>query len=61
MESVSNIDQIENLKDNSVVGKPEFVNSTITFNGKNNLFYCERDVKLVNSSINFFNLSIFHY
>ena len=53
MESVSNIDQIDNLKDNSFIGKPEFVNSSVRFNGKNNLFYCERDVKLVNSSINF--------
>ena len=40
MESVSNIDQIENLKQNNFIGKPEFVNSNITFRGKGNLFYC---------------------
>ena len=34
MESVSNIDQIENLKQNNFIGKPEFVNSNITFRGK---------------------------
>lgn len=53
MESVSNIDQIENLKQNNFIGKPEFVNSNITFRGKGNLFYCERDVKLVNANIRF--------
>ncbi|WP_299524208.1 DapH/DapD/GlmU-related protein [uncultured Methanobrevibacter sp.] len=53
MESVSNIDQIENLENNSFVGKPEFVNSKVTFKGKGNLFFCERDVKLVNASIRF--------
>ena len=36
MESVSNIDQIDNLKDNSFIGKPELVNSSVKFNGKNN-------------------------
>ena len=34
MESVNNIDQIDNLKDNSFIGKPEFVNSSVRFNGK---------------------------
>ena len=53
MESVSSIDQIENLKQNNFIGKPEFVNSNITFRGKGNLFYCERDVKLVNANIRF--------
>ena len=53
MESVSNIDQINDLKDNSFIGKPEFVNSIVRFNGKNNLFYCERDVKLYNAKIYF--------
>lgn len=53
MESVSNIDQIENLKQNNFIGRPEFVNSNIAFRGKGNLFYCERDVKLVNSNIRF--------
>lgn len=53
MESVSNVNQIENLEQNTFVGKPEFVNSSVTFRGKGNLFFCERDVKLVNSSIQF--------
>ena len=53
MESVINVNQIENLEQNTFVGKPEFVNSSVTFRGKGNLFFCERDVKLVNSSIHF--------
>ena len=53
MESVTNIDQIENLKENTFIGRPELNNSTIQFNGKNNLFYCERDVKLRNAKIYF--------
>ena len=36
MESVSNIDQIENLKQNNFIGNPEIVNSNITFRGKGN-------------------------
>lgn len=34
MESVSNVNQIENLEQNTFVGKPEFVNSSVTLEVK---------------------------
>ena len=46
---------LKNLKDgNKIQGStPELNNSTIQFNGKNNILYCEKGVKLKGSTINF--------
>lgn len=52
-ETVKNIEEIANLTDNKIIGTPELSNSTITFNGLNNVLYCDHGVKLHNSIINF--------
>ena len=40
--------------DNKFIGvEPEIINSNITFNGKNNILYCEKDVVIKNSNIIF--------
>lgn len=52
-EVVKNIDDIDSVVENQIVGKPEFTNSSITFKGTNNILYCESDVKLNNSNITF--------
>lgn len=41
------------IVDNTVSGMPILVDSSITFIGKNNILYCEDNVKLVNSRISF--------
>ena len=41
MESVKNPSDIENLKENRVVGEIELENSEIKFYGVNNIFHCE--------------------
>ena len=53
MESVKSIEDIENLKDNRVVGSPEISNSNISFKGFNNVLYCEGNVKIVNANFAF--------
>ncbi|MCC7553359.1 MAG: acetyltransferase [Methanobacteriaceae archaeon] len=53
MESVRNKDQINDLKYNKISGSPEFIDSSIIFKGKNNIFACESNVKLLNCSIRF--------
>jgi len=53
MESVKNTKDIEKLEDNKVIGNPELVNSVIHFSGKNNILYCENDVKLNTAKIHF--------
>ena len=46
---------LKRLKDgNKFLGyEPEFVNTIIEFNGKNNIFYCDKNVKLVDTNIIF--------
>lgn len=44
MESVTNINEIENLKDNSFMGKPEFVNSSVRFNGKKTIYFIVKEM-----------------
>lgn len=53
MESVKNPSDIENLKENKVVGEIELESSEIKFYGVNNIFYCDSGIKLRNSHINF--------
>ena len=53
MESVKNPGDIENLKENKVVGEITLENSEIKFYGVNNIFYCDSGIKLKNSNINF--------
>lgn len=53
METVKSPGDIENLEKNRVDGNPEMHNSQITFNGANNVLYCEGNVKLNNAKFTF--------
>ncbi len=53
MENVTNNNQIQELKDNKIIGNPTLANSNIKFIGINNILYCENDVNLVNCDIQF--------
>lgn len=53
METVSNNNEFSSLKNNVIVGNPNLVNTTISFNGNNNVLYCEKDINVLNSSIRF--------
>ena len=53
METVGNNDEIQKLSNNKIIGNPNLVNSNISFNGNNNILYCESNVNIVNSSIRF--------
>ena len=55
MQIVKNIDDIRELKDNTVIGSEslELNNSDIRFDGVGNILFCEKGVKLVNSHLKF--------
>ena len=53
MESIKDINEIDNLKENSVYGNFELINSEIRFLGSNNILFCDDNIKLVNSAIFF--------
>ncbi len=55
MIKISQPEDFSSLTDgNRLVGeKPEMVNSSVAFSGKNNVLFCENGVKLVNSVISF--------
>lgn len=53
MESIKDINNRDELKDNEIIGNPKLSNSTIVFTGKNNILVCEDNINIVNSSIRF--------
>lgn len=53
MEVITDIQDIDELKDNRVLGTPQLKNVSIQFKGKNNILYCEDNVSLVDSYIKF--------
>ncbi|SMQ84297.1 transferase hexapeptide (six repeat-containing protein) [Bacillus sp. OV166] len=54
MEIINETNQIEDLKENNIIGNPKLTNSKIIFRGKGNVLYCDNDdVHLVNSTIQF--------
>lgn len=53
MEIIKEISEIKNLSDNKIIGKPQLNNSTIRFEGTNNILYCENDLELDNALISF--------
>lgn len=53
LESVKSFNDINNLKENKIVGDPEIINSVIVFKGNNNLLFCEPNVKLIGTNISF--------
>lgn len=51
---ISNAKDLKNLKNNSFCGTiPKLINSTISFEGQNNMLVCEKGVTLKNSNITF--------
>lgn len=53
MESIKDIKNRTDLKDNEIIGNPILSNSTIFFSGKNNILICEDNIHIRNSSIRF--------
>lgn len=53
METVKSLEDIDKLENNKIIGHPEINASKITFNGNNNLLYCEGNVKLNNAQFIF--------
>ena len=53
MESIKDINNRDDLRDNKIIGNPKLSNSTIAFTGKNNILVCEDNINIVNSSIRF--------
>lgn len=53
MEMVKNLNDINNLKNNKIIGSPKLINSVIKFKGRNNILFCEEDVELNNAQISF--------
>lgn len=53
LESVRSLNDINNLRENKIVGNPEIVNSVIIFKGNNNILFCEKNVKLSGANIYF--------
>ena len=53
MENVNCDEDIPTLLDNKIQGNPNLINSKISFNGKNNILYCEPNINIVNSHIKF--------
>lgn len=55
MQKITNGAELETLQNNNrFIGTlPEMVNSSINFSGKGNVLFCEKGVKLANTTINF--------
>lgn len=53
MEYVKSTEDIGKLENNRVEGGPEILNSTISFKGRNNILYCEGNVKLNGARFSF--------
>ncbi len=53
MEYINNIEDMEKIKDNEIIGNPEFINSKIIFKGYNNIIFFQGSVKLENTMISF--------
>lgn len=53
MEIVRNLEDISNLKDNKVIGTPNFKNSAVEFRGVNNILVCDNDITLRKTKISF--------
>ena len=53
METVRNLNDVNSLETNQLIGTPNLVNSQISFRGHNNIIYCEDNVNLDNSLISF--------
>lgn len=53
METIKNLEDINNLVENKIIGEIELENSEIKFYGSNNILFCDSGIKLRKSHINF--------
>ena len=53
METIKNVDDINNLVENKIIGEIELENSEIKFYGSNNILFCDSGIKIRKSHINF--------
>lgn len=54
METVTSIEEIQNIKNNKIIGKPDkWVGTSIIFKGVGNILYCSQDVNLLDCDIEF--------
>lgn len=53
MEIIKETAQCESAEHNTIIGKPKMENSIISFSGKNNILYCEENVRLIDSKLSF--------
>lgn len=53
MEFIKNVAQFEKMIDNKIIGMPELIDSQINFRGKNNILFCDNNIKLSNVILDF--------
>ncbi len=53
MEHIEFVAQFEKMIDNKIIGRPELIDTKITFLGKNNILVCDNNVKLENAVLEF--------
>ena len=53
MEFIKNTAQFEKMIDNKIIGMPELINTQINFRGKNNILFCDNNIKLENVILDF--------
>ena len=53
MEYIVYTSQFEKMIDNKIIGRPELIDSEITFVGKNNILICDNNIKLDNVVLEF--------
>lgn len=53
MEIINNFEEINNIKNNKIIGKFILDNSSIEFKGKNNIMYFGKGIKLKNAKLRF--------
>ena len=53
MEFIKYTSQFEKMIDNKIIGMPELINAEINFRGKNNILFCDNNIKLENVILDF--------
>ena len=53
MEYIINVTQFDQMKDNTIIGRPKLTDSVIIFNGKNNILICDNNIELIKASLEF--------
>lgn len=53
MEHIEYVAQFEKMIDNKIIGRPELIDTKITFRGKNNILVCDNNIKLEKAVLEF--------